>query len=135
MEPISELRSRILPVLRSWADGLKADYRDVTSQVFDCSVGKLTEYQGHVVGIDCILNRAGPDEVDHVGLVVSIKHLNRTPMIDSAEVVWGNGRVELGMLADSVEFSEANLDKLVEQLPQLHAALVRALRRGLPASG
>ena len=135
MEPVSDLRSRILPVLRSWADGLKADYRDVTAQVFDCSVGKLTEYQGHVVGIDCILNRAGPDEVDLVGLIVTIKHLNRTPMIDSAEVVWGNGVVELGMLADPVEFSEANLDKVVEQLPQLHAALVRALRRGRPASG
>ena len=111
MEPVSELRSRILPVLRSWADGLKADYRDVTSQVFDCSVGKLTEYQGHAFGIDCLLNRAGPDDVDHVALVVSIKHLNRTPMIDSAEVVWGNGRVELAVLADPVEFSAANLDQ------------------------
>lgn len=135
MEPIAELRSRILPVLRSWADALTAEDRDVIAQVFDCSVGRLTDYQGHTFGIDCLLNRAGANDVDNVALTVSIKHLNRTPVIDGADVVWGNGRVELAVLTEPVEFSAANLGQLVGQLPELHAALVRALRRGVPPSG
>ena len=135
MEPVSELRSKILPVLRSWAQRLKTDYPAIVVNVYDYSIGELTDYQGHAIGIDCVLERVPPGQADNVALEISLKHLHKAPTIESADVVWGHpsGGVEASILSAPVDFSMERLVSLVEQLPDLLIGLQRAIRRGHPA--
>jgi hypothetical protein len=71
-----------------------------------------------------------------VALIVGLKHLDKTPVIYNAEVVWGHpsGSVEADILTGPVEFSAERLEEIVERLPELLAGLQRAIRRGHPAT-
>jgi len=134
MEPVSELRSKILPALRSWAQRLKTDHPAVAVNVYDHSIGEVTDYQGHAIGIDCVLERVPLGQADNVALEISLKHLHKAPTIESADVVWGHpgGDVEVSILSAPVDFSIERLVSLVEQLPDLLIGLQRTLRRGCP---
>jgi hypothetical protein len=132
MDPISQLRTSLLPILQSWEQELRREHPNLTTNIYDWGVGGLTSWQGHDIGIECTFKNAAPEWPDNVALSVSLKHLHDRPSIDSADVVWGNGYIEASVLPASVEFSPDCLAKLVERLPELFTALREAIRRGRP---
>ena len=134
MDPVSQFRAGLMPVLQAWERELRKEYPDVTTNIYDGPVGQRTNWQGHDIGIECTVKNAAPDWPDNVALSVSLKHLHQTPLIDSADVVWGHprGYVEASVLPASVEFSSDRLVELVERLPELFIALKQAIRRGRP---
>ena len=135
MDPVSQLRASLLPILQAWEQELRREHSDVTINIYDGSVGKLTNWQGHDIGIECIFKHAAPEWPDHVALSVSLKHVHKTPSIDSADIVWGypSGYVEANVVPVSVEFSPDRLVELIERLPELFTALKEAIRRGQPS--
>jgi len=136
MDPVSQFRASLLPILQAWEQELRREYPDVRVNVYDCPVGKLANWQGHDIGIECTFENAAPELPDNVALSASLKHLHKTPSIDSADVVWGHpsGYVEASVLPASVEFSPERLVVLVERLPEMFTALKEAIRRGRPLS-
>ena len=135
MDAVTEIRAKILPMLQSWAQSLGADHPTISVHVFDGSVGAATDYQGHTIGIECTLEPTELGQPDTVALVIALKHLSGSPIIDCADVVWGHpsGRIEVDILPAPVDFSGERLMDLIERLPDLLAGLQRALRRGRPA--
>ncbi|MCP3143012.1 hypothetical protein [Pyxidicoccus xibeiensis] len=134
MDPVSVLRSRLLPVLERWAEELALAHPEMQVKTWDWTVGTLTDWQGHDFGIDCLLPGRPPDESDSVALSVAFKHLDRAPLIHSADVVWGHpsGQCEAELYAEPVEFSDAQVERLMARLPGLLTALKVALDRGHP---
>jgi hypothetical protein len=136
MDPVSQLRASLLPILQAWEQELRREYPDLTTSIYDGAVGTLTDWRGHDIGIECMFKNAAPGWPDNLALSVSLKHLHKTPSIDSADVVWGHpsGYVEANVLPASVEFSPNRLVELIERLPELFTALKGAIRRGRPLS-
>jgi hypothetical protein len=134
MSPVRELRTRVQPILQNWGDRLRADHPDVRTNVFDASVGSTTDFQGHVIGIDCLFTSSAADKADNVALEIVLSHLHETPMIVCADVTWGHpsGHVEAELLPNPIEFSQEHLADLIERLPALFVALQGAVRRGHP---
>ncbi|MBR0755822.1 hypothetical protein JQ604_26930 [Bradyrhizobium jicamae] len=135
MDPVSQMRASLLPILQVWEQELRRDFPDVTTNMYDHSVGALTDWNGHVVGIDCLLKQAAPTSPDNLALEVSLRHLHKAPSLDSADVVWGHpsGYVEASVLPAYVAFSSDHLAELVKRLPELFTALKQAIRQGRPS--
>jgi hypothetical protein len=136
MDTVSQLRAGLLPILQAWEQELSREYLDVTTRIYDGPVGKLTDWNGHDIGIECLFKNAARELPDHLALSISLKHLHKMPSIDSAYVVWGHpgGNIEASVLPTPVEFSPDRLVELIEQLPELFTALKQAIRRGRPLS-
>jgi len=134
MDPVSQLRASLLPVLRDWEQELRREYPDVAANICDTSVGSRTDWNGHIIGIECILKEAAPDLPDHLALSVSLNHLHKAPSLTDADVVWGHpsGYVEASVLPARVEFSHDQLADLIKRLPELFTALKQAIQRGRP---
>lgn len=134
MDPVSMLRSRLLPVLEKWAEELALAHAGVQVKTWESPVGALADWQGHDFGIACLLPGRPVDESDNVALSVALKHLDRAPLIDSADVVWGHpsGHCEAELYAEPVELSGAQVEMLMARLPELLTALELALDRGWP---
>jgi hypothetical protein len=135
MDALTQMRVKILPMLQSWTQSLKADHPRIAVDVFDLPVGSATDYQGHTIGIACTFPPRERGEADHVALAIVLKHLHTTPKIDSADVAWGHpsGHLEVDILPAPVDFSGGRLADLIAQLPKLRDGLQRAIRRGQPA--
>ncbi|MDX3970107.1 MAG: hypothetical protein QHD01_26385 [Bradyrhizobium sp.] len=136
MDPTSQLRARLMPILQRWEQELRRDNPNLTTNIYDWPVGELTTWQGHDIGIDCLFKNVAPEWPDNVALSVSLKHLDKSPSLHSADVVWGHpsGYVEASLLPTSVEFSPNHLAKVIEGLPELFTALKQAIRRGRPVA-
>ncbi|WP_342724757.1 hypothetical protein AAFG07_38215 [Bradyrhizobium sp. B097] len=135
MDPVSQLRAALLPILQVWEQELRIEYPNVRFSIYDHSIGALTDWNGHQIGIDCTFKEPAPESPDNLALLVSLKHLHKTPSLDSAEVVWGHpGYIEASVLPACVEFSADRLAELIERLPSLFTALKQAIRRGHPLS-
>lgn len=135
MDAVSQLRLSILPIFQAWEQELRAEHPDFIIKIWDGPVGKLTDWQGHDIGIECMFTNAAPGSSDNIALTVNLKHLNHPmPLIESADVVWGHpsGCVEASLLTAPVEFSPERLAEVVGRLPDLFAALKQAVRRGRP---
>jgi hypothetical protein len=65
-----------------------------------------------------------------VVLSVTLKHLRTTPLIASADVVWGDGCIEASVLSVPTKFSVEELESLIGRLPELFDHLQKAIRRG-----
>jgi hypothetical protein len=134
MDPVSQLRSRLLPILRKWEQQLRMEHTDLTVNVLDGVVASLTDYQCHGIAIECLLKNPAPEYANNVALDVSVKHSHKTPVIDAAEVAWGHpsAEIEADILMAPVEYSAERLDEIVGQLPELFDGLQRAILRGCP---
>ena len=132
MDPVSQLRSSLLPILQDLEQELRREHLDVTTNIYDWSVGQLTSWQGHDIGLECIFKDVAPERPDHIVLSVGLKHLHEAPSIDSADVMWGDGTFEASILPASVEFSPDRLSRLIERMPELLSAFRQAIRRGRP---
>jgi hypothetical protein len=131
---VSELEHELLPRFTDWANRLRAECPNVRANVFSHSVGSLTEYQGHGLGIDCLLTDTPDERPDNVALVVDVQHLTTVPLID-ADVCWGHpsGHVEAEFSFDPQDASSEVLKNLYADLPRLYDALVAAAKRGKPS--
>jgi hypothetical protein len=81
MDPVSHLRASLLPILQAWEQELRREYPDVTTNICDWSVGKLTDWNGHNIGVECIFKNVTPEWPDNLALLVSLKHLHETPSL------------------------------------------------------
>ena len=134
MDPVSHLRRKVLPILQAYAQQLRAEHPDLNINVYDWSVGDRTDWQGHAIGLECLIGDAMPELPDNVALAVELCHLHKTPKISSADVTWGHpsGHIEAELLADPIRFSPESLTEIVDRLPELFIALQQAVRRGQP---
>ncbi|WP_426437371.1 hypothetical protein [Bradyrhizobium genosp. P] len=135
MDSVSQFRASLLPIMQIWEQELRREYPDVTTTICDSSVGRLTDWNGHNIGIDCLFKEATPDSPDNLALMISLKHVHKAPSLVSADVVWGHpAYVEASVLPECVEFSPDHLAQLIKRLPELFTALKQAIRRGRPLS-
>jgi hypothetical protein len=135
MHPVAEKLERTLTApFKEVAERLSNQFPNVVANVFSGSVGSLTEYQGHHIGIDCLLTDAPADQPDNVALCVDLRHLTTNPKID-AGVVWGHpsGHVEAEFRPEPLEVSGEVLRGLYAELPRLYEGLVEAVKRRKPS--
>ena len=134
MDPVAQLRLKLLPLLRAQQQQWQTRHGDFRISVWDWHVGQLVDWHGYVAGIGCVLKTPDPDHPDTVALSVRLAHLDETPTIHDADVAWGHpsGFVEESLFPAPVPFSEETLGALLVRLPELVAALDRALERGGP---
>ena len=87
---IREVEHRVLPALHRLAAELRARFPDADVSVFSNSVGDLTPFQGHDVGLECALNLGASTADDWLVLSVSTCHLSTNPRMN-ADVSWPSG--------------------------------------------
>jgi hypothetical protein len=140
-QPVMELERRILPLLETEADTLRAEFPTANIGTESHSVGSLTSLQGHMAAISCLLVEAEkrtPDrsrtEPDLVDLVVGVEHLTTEPRLADLYVCWGHpsGHVELDLLPAPIALDEAAWRLAEKAIPLLVEALRTAIRRGQP---
>ncbi len=134
MSIVEEIESRFLPRFKEAVAALEAEFPHVKLNTWSGPVGSLTEYQGHNMGIDCLLPDAPEDQPDNIALSIGMMHLTTTPKLCNADVCWGapNAVLEMDLLKEPVPYSPAAVRSVDEQLPELIEALRVALRRGHP---
>ena len=139
INPVTKIESDILALFRRTADELSMKYPNVKARAYSSPTGSAPQYQGHDIGIDCLLTNAPITQSDNVALSVSLCHLTTQPKIN-AEVCWGHpsGVVEAsfyegwGKSDDWPLATNETIDKLIQDLPRLIAALEQAVKRGRP---
>ena len=132
-EWVSELKTRLLPILRHAAVNLKQDFPGVTARVNSYPIGTKTSFKGMVIALECLL----PDvdaETDLVSLEIVVKHLDAAPVLHAADVCWGHpsGVVEASLALEGRPLDTDSMDVLQSGIPTLVEALRTALRRGAP---
>ena len=136
---VKTLETKLLVPFENLAKRLSNQFPNLRAQVYSYSVGSLTEYQGHSIGVDCLLTDAPLDETDNVALCVDLAYLTTRPRI-SAGVGWGHpsghSEASFGVCGSSTEwdeFSDEVLENLYAELPRLSESLVEAVRRRKPS--
>ena len=134
MNVIQELESRFLPTLQRITSEIEIEFPQIRLYVWSTPIGFSTAYQGHSLGIECILPDISPDLPDNLALIISVKHLTTMPQIDAVGVCWGHptGYVEIELFPDGCIYSNTALDKIERGLPKLLEQLRVALKRGQP---
>lgn len=133
MDAVSQLRSCLLPILQNWKQELDRDYPGLTTTIGDTRVGGHTEFQGHIVGIEFMLESVSPELPDNVALLVTFNASQGKLSIHSADVVWGDGHVEADLFSTPANFDSGHMVQFIEQLSALLAPLKQAIRRGRPS--
>ena len=139
INPVSKIESEILALFRRTADELSMKYPNVKVRAYSSPSGSATQYQGHDIVIDCLLTNAPIAQSDNLALSVSLCHLTTQPKIN-ADVCWGHpsGAIEASFYEGWVKnddwplATKETIDKLIQDLPRLIAALEQAIKRGQP---
>ena len=129
---VAELERRFLPRLAEAGRDIERDFPPARARPWSAPVGSLTEYQGHVIGLDCWLPHTPADHPDSGGLELGVRHLSTAPEWDQASGAWDDGRCEIDRLADPVPYSPSAVAALVDRLGELVMALRAAVARGEP---
>jgi len=140
MNPVvNEIEELFLPELERLASDLRKRHPRLQFNVWHGPVGSLTKYQGHDVGIECILPRADAAVSDNVTLCIGVCELTTTPKF-MADVVWGHpsGHSEAAFREDCLTSAEwpvvtqSTLEELRTTFPKLVQAFRLAVQRGAP---
>jgi hypothetical protein len=127
-----------LPRLSEAKDAFERLFPLFRFNVWSSSIGGLTPYQGHNVGLECLF----PDTVDHladnVAIVIGVKHLTTAPLLCEASVCWGHGwhpEISAELLPNPIAYSTAELNAISVRLNELvtcfrNAVLVGPSRPG-----
>jgi len=136
---VETLEAKLLVPFENLAKRLSNQFPNVRTQVYSYSVGSLTEYQGHSIGVECLFTDASLNETDNVALSVDLAYLTTQPRI-SAGVGWGHpsGHSEAlfgvgGISPEWDEVSDEILEKLYADLPRLYEVFIEAVRRRKPS--
>ena len=134
MNIVAELERRFLPHLQRIAAKLQTEFPKFQITTWSSPTGSLTEYQGHDLGIDCVLPDAPPDQPYTICLIIGVMHLTTSPEICDAEVSGGPGTpgTELSLLDAPIPFSLEALEWIEAQLSRLVEVLRTALQRWHP---
>ena len=127
---VASLEGMFLHHLEALKNSLSAKYPRYKFNTYSSSVGGLTEYQGHDVGIECIFPDAADHESDCVALVIGVKHLTTSPLLCEASVCWGAGAspdVQGEVIATPIPYSENALHDASARLPELVATFESAI--------
>ena len=131
MDPVGELESRFIPLLNSTRARLLERFPACRFTVYTHSVGRLTSYQGHSIGLEGLWPKAPRDRTDNVALSIGLSHLTSEPMIVDAGVAWGGDGahpdVGLELIYEPVPFSDAALADLERDYPRLAKVLEQAV--------
>ncbi len=138
---VETLEAKLLVPFENLAKRLTNEFPNVQARAYSTSVGSLTEYQGHLICVDCLLTDASHDETDNVALCVDLAYLTTHPKIN-ADVVWGHpsGHSEADFFSDWqsssdwLEVSDETLESLYADLPRLCETLIEAVRRRKPSN-
>ena len=135
MDIVAELERRFLPRLEAVATELQAEFPQFQIITWSSPTGSLTAYQGHDLGIDCLLPDAQPDQTYTMCLIIGVMHLTTTPKICDAAASGGPGPpyTKLDLLDAPIPFSLEALERIEAQLPRLVEVLRTALQRWYPA--
>jgi hypothetical protein len=130
---VQTLESRLLPQLNSFVAMLADNYSKATFRIFSRSV-EHADYQGHQIGISCILPDVLASEADLIDLSVGIRNCSGNPQI-TANVVWGHptGQVEAEFSSSGMALTDEMLEGLVDKMPLLYEAFEKAMQRGRPS--
>ena len=134
-EAAKMLELRLLPILDAAAAQLRRDFPTFRISTEAHSVGRLTERQGHMIAISCLMPEiVAKDAADLVDLVVEIQHLTTEPELSDLYLCWGHpsGRIELDLLPAPVLLDEKAWQLAEQSVPVLVEALRNALLRGRP---
>ena len=132
---VQDLESRFLQRLADHAESIRREFPDVKVELWSSSNGSLTDYQGHDIGIDCLIAGVPLDRPDNVALIIEVMHLATEPKLCDAVVCWGHpsGITEAELFdGDSVPYNESTITVVEDRLDELVAALRAALNRGRP---
>lgn len=139
MSAVVELEQAFLPLLRDAEHSVAAEYPKFRFNVGASSVGGQTEYQGHIVWLECLFPDAAENEADLVSILVGAKHVTTEPKLCEASVAWGNGQhpqVSVELLEQPLQLTELSLQQTAARFPELLAVYRRALQawvaRSLP---
>ena len=131
MDPVGELERRFMPLLEGLCGRLAGRYPGCRFSVYSHAVGSATCYQGHDVGLECVMPDAPPDRADNVALSIGLMHLTSEPRIASAGVAWGadgsHPDVDLELIGEPAPFSIAALGDLEREFSRLAAVLEQAV--------
>ena len=133
---VQDLESRFHQRLEDQAKAIRRSFPDVKTEVWSSSTESAADYQGHDIGIDCVIAGVPDNRPNCVALIIEVMHLTTEPKLCGAAVVWGHpsGAVEADLLDRGlVPYSEASIAIVEESLDDLTAALRKALRRGKPS--
>ena len=127
---IADLEMRFLSRLEILKGQLETSYPNYQLKVWSSSVGALTEYQGHCVGLECIFPDASAHESDNVAIVIGVKHLTTNPLLCDASVGWGQGAspgIQLDLIEDPQPYSDAPVAEVESRMSELAAVFERAV--------
>ncbi len=134
-EIVEYLNENLLPQLKEIASHLSAEYPEVAAHAHSYPVGSLTNYQGHLLCVDCTLKDAKDEDPDNVGLCIDLGYLTTAPTIE-ADVSWSHpsGYVEAEVFGSPAPLTEETIAQVFRELPRLRQALQDAVARRLPSS-
>jgi hypothetical protein len=133
---VQDLETRFLTRLEGYAEPLRSDFPNIKVEVWSWSVGSLTDFQGHNLGIDCTMPDVPLNRPNNIALIIEVMHLTTEPRLCDAIVCWGHpsGAVEAALIRDgALPYNESTISIVEERLDELVAALREALRRGIPS--
>ena len=131
MNYIAWLEGRFLPLLEEACAAISLEYPAYKFNVWSSAVGSMTDYQGHNLGLECLLPDATDDEADNFALLIGAMHLTTEPMICEACVEWSQGGhpdIRIELLSEPLPFSSEAIDQIVLQLPELLLVFRKALQ-------
>src|SRR5436190_10728002 len=86
---VEKLEKKLIPPFEALVDRVAREFPTVHARAYSHSVGSATEYQGHSMGVDCLLKDASGNDSDNVTLTVSLAFLTTQPRVN-ADVCWGH---------------------------------------------
>jgi hypothetical protein len=133
------LESEYLPRLQSLRAVLAERYPEFRFDVQSAAVGSLTDYQGHVIYLECTFVGRPHDKSDNVAFMIRVCHLDRRPRL-MADVAWGAPESWTEESLDpnwttNEEWPQADADtlrRLAHDFQRLLEAFKRAVARGTP---
>jgi hypothetical protein len=133
-EWVTKLQDRLLPDLSLLVARIGEKYPDVRAKTFSVSVGAATGFDGHSIGIECLLPNVPSNEPDLIAISLQFGHLSEKPTLLDADVCWGHPRshCELSLFEEPVPLNDATLSSLAGRLPELERQLTVALDRRRP---
>jgi hypothetical protein len=134
---LAEVYARFERPLRELAQELAFLHSQGRFHVKGLPVGTASEYQGHILYVECYWPHREPPEYEFVAFGIELCHLKTSPRIN-AGIDWSCGQraeefePEWFSNNDWPEATPEVLDRLSVRMPELFEAFRRAVARGKP---
>jgi hypothetical protein len=135
---VQQIEALFLPELERLASQMRGQFPALRFNVWHSSTGRLTEYQGFDVGLECVFPKLGTDAANNVALSIELCHLTSTPRL-MAGVGWGHpsGQLEAefkdwSTISDWPEATPETIEELQRVFSRLVQAFMSAAQRCVP---